>query len=210
MDNSKQKQEMKTSNFIGLLAVITILVVLVGGLVAKNLATSFLHNQRIISKKNLAQKTLAADAVNAKTVTKQYQDLGTQQQQLLVDSLPADSDIPGLANIMEAMGGVSGVQFLSVSSTGSAVGEVAPVTGASPTATGSLTTAASQVPISITFQSSYANLDRFLASLENSSRPITVSSIQLTGTSSKLNVTLSATTYYQTPVTFSVTKEAVQ
>jgi Tfp pilus assembly protein PilO len=203
----KQKQEMKTSNYIGLLIVISILVILIGGLVAKNLSSKFLLNQKIVSKKNTAQQVLAADVQSAKNITQQYQALGAQAQSIN-DALPPDADIPGLANIVEAMAGISGVQYSTVASSASSTVVAAAPAVASTTSSSSATPVA--VPISITATSSYANLTRFLTALESSSRPIHVTDIQLSGTSASLNVTINAITYYQAPVAFSVTKEVVK
>ena len=213
MDKTNQKQEMKTSNYIGLLVAITILVILVGGLAVKSLGASFLLNQRIITKKNVAQKTLAADVVSAQAVTGQYQALG-EQSKLISDALPNGVDIPGLANAIEAMATSSGAQLSDVSSSGAAATTTPSTTTPSATtstaATVTSSTAPTPLPISISASVSYANLPRFLSSIEGSLRPITISDIQLSGTNAKLIITITATTYYQNPVTFTVTKETVK
>ena len=205
MDKTKPKQEMKNSNYIALLAVITILVLLVGGLLAKNFFATFLLNQKVISKKNTAQVTLAADVTAAHTITQQYQALGSQAT-TVSDSLPSDPDVPGFANAIESMAATAGVQFTGVVSGATAV----PIASVGGTTASTTTVAATAVPLTINMTASYANLNHFLSLLESSSRPVVVSSITLTGTNSKLVVTLTATTYYQTPVSFNITKVAVQ
>jgi Tfp pilus assembly protein PilO len=207
MANNKPKQEMKTSNYIGLLIAISVLVILVGGLAIKTFGADFLHNQRVISKKNTAQKTLAADVLSVKAISNQYQTLGSQAQ-IVNDSLPNGSDIPGLANAIEAMGSATGTNFTDISdnATSGAVA-TAPTTTSSSSTTSS---AATPININIATSASYANLDKFLSVLESSSRPIQVSGVALTGTNAKLTVTIDAITYYQTPVSFNVTTEAVK
>jgi Tfp pilus assembly protein PilO len=202
MDKTKTTKEMKTSNYLALLVVITIIVLLVGGLVVKSLATSFLQTNRVIGKKNAVQVVLATDVTNAKAITRQYEDLNGQKS-VIANSLPGDSDIPGFANALEAMSSHEGVQFLGVSTVAATTGikQLGGVNGMS---------AATSLPVTITINSSYDNLSHFLVSLESSSRPVVVSGLSLTGTNAKLSVTINATTYYQAPVTFSVTKEAVQ
>jgi Tfp pilus assembly protein PilO len=210
VDKTKPKQEMKNSNYIALLAVVTILVLLVGGLLAKNFFASFLLNQKVLTKKNAAQVILASDVNAARNITVQYKGLGSQAQ-TVADSLPSDPDIPGLANAIESMAATAGVQFTSVGD-GVTASPTAPAAAAgTPGAvTATTSTAATAVPITISITTSYNNLNHFLSLLESSSRPIVVSSIQLTGLNSKLIVSITATTYYQNPVSFNITKVGVQ
>ena len=208
MDATKPKQQMKNSNYIALLAAVTILVILVGGLLAKNFFASFLLNQKILTKKNAAQVILSSDVGAANSITQQYKALGSQTQ-IVADSLPNDADIPGLANAIESMATTAGVQFTNVGDTVTALTTV-PVGSATGSTASTTTAAATPVPISIGVTTSYNNLNHFLSLLESSSRPIVVSSIQLTGTNSKLLATIVATTYFQTPVSFNITKVAVQ
>jgi len=208
VDATKPKQQMKNSNYIALLAAVTILVILVGGLLAKNFFASFLLNQKILTKKNAAQVILSSDVGAANSITQQYKALGSQTQ-IVADSLPNDADIPGLANAIESMATTAGVQFTNVGDTVTALTTV-PVGSATGSTASTTTAAATPVPISIGVTTSYNNLNHFLSLLESSSRPIVVSSIQLTGTNSKLLATIVATTYFQTPVSFNITKVAVQ
>ncbi len=207
MDNTKPKQEMKIGNYIALMIAISIVVVLVGGILIKSLGTSILLNQRVISKKQAAQSTLAADVIAANKITQQYKSLGDRAK-LADDALPTSPDIPGLSNALEAMAGVSGVQFTDVSTTNvGGAASAATATGAA----GSLSSSGSiPLPITITATSSYANLNRFLTAIESSLRPITITGLELTGTDAKLNITISANTYYQNPVSFSISKVTVK
>lgn len=214
MDKTKSKQEMKTGNYIVLLSVITILVVLVGGLAAKSLGEDLLHNQRVITKKGLAQKTLTADVLSAQAITNQYQALAGQQQ-LVADALPNESDLPGLASAVQAMAASAGSQLLDVSQSNDTGTSTATTTGTSASGSAATISSASSnaptpLPISITATTSYTSLPAFLAAIEGSLRPIKVSDIQLSGTNNALNITISATTYYQTPVTFTIGKETVK
>jgi Tfp pilus assembly protein PilO len=195
---------MKNSNYIALLVAISVVVILVGGLAVKKLGTDFLHNQRIITQKNKAQTTLSADVISAKAITNQYQTLGSQTQ-TIHDALPTENDLPGLANAVEAMGTATGASLTDVNDTASTTG----ATTAAP-ATGANSNAATALPVSIGMDVSYTNLDRFLAALESSVRPIQVSSIQLAGTNASLVVTVNATTYYQPPVSFKIGEETVK
>ena len=210
MDSKTNKKQMNVNNYIALMVVITILVVFIAVLVVKNLGTTFLHNQRIISKKNAAQKTLAADFTAAQTISKQYQSLGSQSQ-IISDALPTESDIPGLANSIEAMGLATGTQLVDVGSAGTALGASTPTstTTATPSA-GASPQSPIPVPVTITVNTTYANLPAFLSAVESSVRPIVVSGVQMTGTNSLLKLTVTANTYSQAPASFTVTKEVVK
>jgi Tfp pilus assembly protein PilO len=209
MDKTKPKQEMKTSNYIALLIVISILVILVGGLAAKSLGEDLLHNQRVITKQGAAQKILAADVLSAQSITNQYQTLGAQQQ-LINDALPNESDLPGLANAVAAMAASSGSQLVDVSADTSGTTTSTPAAGTGATGVSSSSAAATPVPITLSATTSYTSLPAFLSAIEGSLRPIQVSDIQLGGSNNSLNVTIDATTYYQTPVSFTIGKETVK
>jgi len=196
MDKSKQKQELKTSNYVGLIVAISIVVILVGGLALKNLGAKFLLNSHVLNQKNVAKQTLNTDLTAVQSITQQYQQLTTQSQ-LLKDALPTESDVPGLANAVEVMAGTTGAQLKSV---GSSVGLATPTATTGPLA----------LPITISAAATYANLTRFLAAIESSVRPIHITDIQLAGTNALLSVTIDGSTFYQTPATFNVKTETVK
>ena len=196
------KQQLKTGNFIAIMAVVTVLVLLGTGYLIKGLSQSLLLNQKIIAKKTVASNALQGDVTAAKNLSAEYAALGAQVK-IIDGALPGTADFSGIANAVEAMAGASGMQYKDVAAS-SAI-----ATTATATTTSSAPTLGTQ-GITIGVAGSYAALNRFLGALEASVRPIRVNYVTISGTSAQLNATIDATTYYQSPSTFSVTMEDVK
>lgn len=197
MDKNKQKQEMKTSNYVGLLVVVTLIVVLAGGFASYKLAKSTLHLNRIVAKKSVAKKTLDNNVVAAKSLVDSYAKVSSRKT-FLEDALPDTPDFPAFGNAVEVVASTTGAQLLSVTSGLGQGSSVASASGTIPMA------------VAIKASTSYANLERFLAGLEASARPIHIGSIDFNGTNTQLDVTINALTYYQAADSFKIGKEPVK
>jgi Tfp pilus assembly protein PilO len=197
------KQQLKTSNYIAIVIIVSVLVVLGSGYFIKSLSSGLILNQKIIAKKSVASNTLKTDISAAKSITQQYSDLGSQVK-TIESALPGTADFSGIANAVEAMAGASGMQYKDVAAASNIATSAVGTTSSKGAAT------LGTQGITITVSGSYAALNRFLSALESSARPVRVNDISISGTSAVLNATIDATTYYQSPTTFTVTSEDVK
>ncbi len=112
--------------------------------------------------------------------------------QVIIDALPTEENRSALATSMqnEVLGpaGVT-IDSFSVSSDESSLGIAA--------SAGAAGTEASSFQFTFSITGTYAQIQQAIKNMERSIRPITVQSIDVQGTSDKLSVNISATTYYQ-------------
>ena len=205
MANTTKKQQLTNGSYFAVLALITVIVLLVTYLLAKNFYSTITLNANVLSKKTAAADILDSDYHNAKLLTNSYSSVSSQKT-LVNDSLPSDTDIPGTASILQAIASNTSTVFSGVAlSTQSTPGTASSVMATTKAGAG----LAIAVPITISAQASYANLDQFLTGIESSSRPLQINSLGLSGTNQALKINITATTFYTAPITFKVPMETV-
>jgi cell division protein FtsB len=196
---TKEKQQLSNNNLLIIMILVTLLVIGVTAFAVKFLLADIALHNKVIKAKNDANATLTADVNAAPKVIDDYNKMKSDNQDsLLADALPNDSDFPSLIVTMENIENDAGLTLLkSVSA--------APDTTGITTTTGSGTTDSSVVtppspqsyPFSVTVSSTYATLLKALKDIELSARPIRVTGLNLNGGGSTLTTELQLTTYSQ-------------
>lgn len=181
------KPSLSNNNFIIMALLITLVVLGITVLVGKGLVTTIILDTKVIAMKNTAKNQLTDNLKAAPQLVDAYNKLeGTKIT--IADALPNTSDFSGLIALLENMAGVSGVELKTVSpeTTGDVVG---PTTGDIPLA--------QEFKYTVTMSGSYDSLQKFLSAVENSVRPMKVTTLQIAGSGSELTFGLSLSTYYQ-------------
>lgn len=184
-------QSLSTANLMIILVLITLILVGVSAFAAKNLFTTIRRDTKVLNAKNKADKQLQANIDAAPGLVSSFQSLGPQAT-ILADALPNTSDLPSLIVALENMAGGTGLKLKTV-----APGLGSAISTTPPKPVDAFTPAPKPYPYSITFDGSYVTLQRFLATLENSARPMRVVGMQVSGTGNALSGEIDVQTYYQ-------------
>ncbi|MDQ3093598.1 MAG: hypothetical protein M3Q70_00265 [bacterium] len=183
------------------------------------------YNQRVISQKKKALSQIKTNKANIDQLIKSYESFATEpvnviggnptgsgpkdgdNPRIILDALPSQNDFPGLASSLEKLiqtqGGLS-ISNLGGSDTGTAVTPGIDAVALAP-ASGPQT-----VIIPLGINSTYAQLQTFVRSLEASIRPIYVDRLSIGGSDANMSLNLDLTTYYQPEKTFTVRSEVVK
>jgi hypothetical protein len=128
---------------------------------------------------------------------------------IVLDALPSSYDFPAFVTSLQNLLVSDGVAISGITGTdtGGAASAAQPVS-TGPTSTS--TSGPSQIPFTFTVQGPYTAIQNVISSLQNSIRPIKVSSIIFSGSDTSLSVTVTAVTYYQTGSGLNIGTEIVK
>ena len=162
------------------------------------------HNINNIAglKDNVNKLTASTDLASVKANT------GEDTLQVVIDALPADSDVTGLpASVQKVLAPAAGVTLRGVG----VPTDTAAVASSSASATSTTPVATESKPIeqkyAIEVSGTYDTIKKFIQSLEKSIRPIHINTIDMTGTDINLRATIGVTTYYQPTKSISITQK---
>ena len=190
--------KMSTNNVIALSSLVSLLMLVALILVGRGLFKQITHNTRVISKQQAAETQLKNNLSALPALAAAYQNLGNSVP-LISDALPTTADFPALVAMMESVGGTSGVSITGVSPADATASTPTSGTSVSAAVGSSASPTPSSFSFSVTANGKYSSILQFLTNLQKSARPITVTGLQLSGTSDALTATISATTYYFNP-----------
>ena len=122
---------------------------------------------------------------------------------IILDALPPIYDFPALTSSIEKILNDRGFKISSISGTDDQLSEQTNTSSANPT------------PVSMPFtftvtNASYASVGQLITALQQSIRPIQIDSIDLTGGSNDMTLTVSAHTYYQPSKNLSITMQVIK
>lgn len=218
--DSKVVKKVSTTNLVLLAALVAgislVILILAGRVLWKQITL----NGRVISKKQAAEKQLKANIEAIPTLTQNYQSLdGTKDT--INNALPTKADFPALVAMMEAVAGTSGVELDSVSPSANGSATASPATAAqvttNPTAVAAATSGVNttvseptKTEFSVSIKGTYANITTFLTNLQLSARPVSYSSMKLSGTTADLTADLDLYSYYYAPTVLQDKTEVVK
>lgn len=204
---------------MALAALTCVVMLLVLFAVGKGLLKEITHNSTVIGKKQTADKQLKKNIEALPGLSQAYQNLGSTKD-LIAVALPSSSSFPELVAMMEAVASTNNVTLNSVSpasdgtsafgASGSTTSGVSTPAAATPTPTATGSGTPSSYPFSVNVKGKYADITKFLGSLQLSARPIKITDVQLTGTTDTLSGTITAETFYYSPVVLQDKTETVQ
>lgn len=188
---------LSTSNLIAAALLVGVLSVVLALIIGRMLLSSMMLNARVIGKKSAASKQISTNYDNLKKLQGDYSALGATRE-IITTSLPSQPALPQLWAMMENIANSSGVSTSSVGSVAMADAE-APAGGP-----------VQQLPITVTVQGSYAAIQQYLKNIEQSTRPLRVTNVTLSGTDTTVQASLTVVTYYQGAADLKVGSEVVQ
>lgn len=188
---------LSTSNLIAISILIAIVSVVLALILGRMLVNNLMLNSRVISKKTAASRQINANYDALKGLQDEYNSLGATRDKIAA-ALPNRPSLPELWSMFENIGNESGVTTTSLSTTATEDVE-APAGGE-----------AQSLNVVLSVRGSYDAVQKYLKNLEISSRPVRVTNVTLSGTSSVIQASLNATTYYQGPADLTVGSEVVQ
>ena len=126
---------------------------------------------------------------------------------IILDALPAQYDFPELATSLQNLLQNQGVNIDSISGTDQVGGSQSNnISSSDSTLSG---TNASVIPFEVSVDGPYANIQSVVNAFYRSIRPMQIQTIQLSGDQSDITMDITAQTFYQPGIKFSLTKETI-
>jgi Tfp pilus assembly protein PilO len=120
---------------------------------------------------------------------------------IILDALPSKYDFPALTTSLEKLALSQGVNIESMTGTDDEVAQ---------TDSASSTPVPIAMPFQITVTGNYASIQKVVKAFEKSIRPIQIQTLQLTGSDQKMQMNITAQTYYQPEKTLNIKREVVK
>lgn len=210
----------------------TMLAVVVGATIitvfclvsAKVLLGQALYQRRVINARDVSAKQLETNIKNANTLSSQYNSvlIGSDSNnviggsnsggdsavppdgdngKIVLDALPTSYDFPALLTSLSKLLGTDGVGAQSIGGADQSIS-----VDSSPT----YNPAPSNIDVTISGASTYADSKKLLTDLERSIRPFDVTHLTLSGNESSLSMSLNVTTYYQPAKTLTIPSKEIK
>lgn len=219
VNNDTTKPKLSNNNLMIVMVLISLLVVGVSALVGKALVSSILRDTKVISAKSKADKQAKEDVTSAPKLVDAYNVLGSVAN-TLNDALPDSKDMPGLLVTLENMSNDSGLGLKSITPAVLAIAASAPIsdqngqssaaTSSSAASSGSTVATPNPFNLVIDYDGSYPALAKFLGDIEQSVRPMKVTSVTMNGNGSALTGEIDLTTYWQSPAQLPFSTETIK
>lgn len=178
------------------------------------------YQSKVISADKKADTQLKANVVSENSLIAKYQQFIQQNPTIIgkplvnssqlkynnatvvLDALPSQYDFPALTTYLQQMLTLNNLNVTSIG-------------GQDQSATMSNQASANPQPIELSFSfsisnASYQSIQQLFQELQASIRPIQVDSINLSGTDSSMNLSVTAHTYYQPKKLFQIKTETIQ
>jgi Tfp pilus assembly protein PilO len=186
----------------------------------KTFISQYNYQKRVIHEKRTAYNQLKADVAAVDTLKKSYDaftqtaqnaiggnPLGTGQQdgsntKIVLDALPSSYDFPALTTSLESMLASQSVQITNITGTDDEINQAANVAQTSPQAI--------PVPFDVSIAGNYDQVKGVINVFERSIRPMQFTKLEISGTQDKLNLSISAQTYYQPAKSLNITTKVVK
>jgi Tfp pilus assembly protein PilO len=200
-------QKLSGGNFMIVMLLITFLVVGVSAIAAKTLFASIRRDMKVVSAKNTADKQMKENLKAAPLLVDDFNALG-EKKTLLDNALPTTVDFPSLMVVSENMTAIAGLKLKSIEPMLAAVPDAAATTVSK--TNGSEAPKPQTYAFTLTVDGTYDSLQRFLAEVEVSARPMRVVGVQMNGSSKSMSAQIDLETYYQGKATLPLGKETIK
>lgn len=178
------------------------------------------YQQRVIAKKEKARDQLKSNVDAAQNLVTSYKSFVQQSQniiggdpngsgprdgdnaKIILDALPSKYDFIAMANSMHSLFSTSGIKVTNISGTDDEVNQAKNASSVNPQPI--------PMPFTLSVQGSYGSVQKMLASVEKSIRPVDIDTMIITGTDTKLTVNITAKTYYQSAKSLKINTEVVK
>ena len=216
VNNDTTKPKLSNNNLMIVMVLISLLVVGVSALIGKALVGSIMRDTKVISAKSKADKQVKEDVTSAPKLVDAYNVLGSAAN-TLNDALPNSKDMPSLLVTLENMSNDSGLGLKSITPAVPAIAATAPISDqngqssvAASSSSGSPAVTPNPFNLVIDYDGSYPALAKFLGDIEQSVRPMKVTSVTMNGNGSALTGEIDLTTYWQSPAQLPFSTETIK
>jgi Tfp pilus assembly protein PilO len=187
---------------------------------SKTLISQYNYQNRVINAKRVTYNQLKIDVNNATSLEASYESFENQplnilgqspsgssqnsgdNAKIILDALPSQYDFPGFVSSIGNL--LSSQNYVINSVTGTDLGSSEP----SSLSSGQSTPV--QIPFEISVTGTYTTVQQLISTLQLSIRPIVIQQVDLSGTDAALEADITAYTYYQPGVNFSLGTEVVK
>lgn len=217
---SKKHALIDKANATTMVAIAATSVVVVFSLVAgRSLLGQYSYQNQVIKQKKLTLAQVSDSSENVTKLVSSYKafaggsvnvlggsptgsgPLDGDNPRIVLDALPSKYDFPGLISSLEKLVSSGGYTINSIGGA-EIVGAGQELPGPSPVLV--------EIPFPVTITADYAGIQKFIATLEASIRPMYITNLSLSGTDASMQLTIKAKTFYQSEKTFDVTNEVIK
>ncbi len=191
------KKELSANNYIALLTLVSLAAVVISVLIGRGLVGQAALNAKVISAKSKADKQLATNLQTAQSLVDNYHGLGSKSQ-LIANSLPTTPDFPALLSQFE----------LLVAASGNRMGGIVPTPGSSAGQASADTP--SNYDLTLSVNGNYDSILRLLHNIEISARPLQVTGLSMSGSTTTMSAQIEMSTFYQGEATLKPKTEEVK
>lgn len=191
-------------------AAVTVSILVVG---AQFFYSQFTYNNKVIGAKNQAAATLEQNLINIEELKKNFAPLEkgvnpNVDPGKILSALPPELDTSDFGTSLQQVFALeAGVTLVSAQIDSSGGSDEGSLTGEFTGSSSPTESVPQNLGATIVVSGNYEQIAGFMESLERSIRPITIDTMNLSGTSGSLRATIELTTYYQPEKTFTITKE---
>ncbi|MGD0284504.1 MAG: type 4a pilus biogenesis protein PilO [Candidatus Saccharimonadales bacterium] len=188
---------------------------------SKTLLSQYSYQKRVISAESTSESLFKADATAANNLSSSYLSFissstnvlggsssgtGTNDgnnAQIVLDALPSKYDYPGLLSSMEqVLSSNPNTTLSSIGGTDEQLTQQSNQTSIHPSPVA--------MPFNFSVTGPYANVQTLIETLQRSIRPISIQTIDLSGSDAQLTASVTANTYYQPEEIFNISSESIK
>lgn len=161
------------------------------------------YNNRVINAKQTARKQIEENTSSIDQLSGQFPELqnrATNNSKTILHALPPTYDYAALVTSMEYLANQAGVQLASGIGQDESAAAIKEQN----------TSAPQEITLTLNVSGNYEAVVRYINSLEQSIRPILVTTVDFSGANTDLQATIQAKTFYQPARTLEVSKEVIQ
>ena len=190
------------------------------GVATKTLISQAAYQNRVISANKATLKQVKSNINAVTALKKSYQEfsnadtnvlggskdgngpLDGANSKLVLDALPRSYDFPALATSLEKLLASQKVSITNIGGTDEETTQSSNNSSNTPTPV--------PMPFQLTVTGNYDSIRGLVGTFEKSIRPIQIQTLDITGDSSQLDMTITAQTFYQPAKTFSMKSEVIK
>ena len=219
--SNKRASISKAGTTMAIVLSLTSFIIILGIYSAHQLLSKISYQNRVIVADKRADSVLQHDVVSANSLINSYTKFVNQTPNIIggnpsingggnngnnatiiLDALPSSYDFPALVTSINSLLASENLSVTSIGGTDNIANiDESPTTDPQPI----------QIPFSFTVSNAnYSTIQDLFKKMELSIRPLSIDSINITGSDTSLTVSVNAHTYFQQPKKFTIGQETIQ
>lgn len=200
---TRREQVKKAGSVVFIVVAISSVIVMFSLISMRFLWEKKSYNSRVITAKTKARDDIQSNLENLNKLSEQFPQLensAATNSTTILHALPPVYDYAALASSIDYLASLSGVQSNTSIGEDISASAVSSATSSQPV----------ELPLTLQVNGSYDAVQRYISNLERSIRPVNITNVSYSGSSSALQVSLQAITYYQPARSLDVLRSPVQ